>query len=202
MWDTSEPRIDMAVGFSNYDLGHEIGRYLISCGYRRLGYVAGTIEHEKREKRAAGRSQGFLAAIREAGIPAPIRVSVGDPLNMEESGVIAANFVENHPEIDAILCLNEIVGVGALFEAQRRQWKIPEKVGIAGMGDANIAHLVSPGLTTIHIPGYRIGQLSAELMLARLSHGQIKKRCIDVGFELVVRGSTRPRPKACKSAKR
>ena len=47
MWDISEPRIDMAVGFSNFDLGQEIGRHLVACGYRRLGYVSGTPEHEK-----------------------------------------------------------------------------------------------------------------------------------------------------------
>ncbi|QEX16335.1 LacI family transcriptional regulator [Hypericibacter terrae] len=196
MWDISEPRIDMAVGFSNFDLGQEIGRHLVACGYRRLGYVSGTPEHEKREKRAAARSRGFLAAVREAGLAPPARVSVPDPLDMEGSGVVAADFIAAHPEIDALLCINEIVGVGTLYEAQRRGWKIPQKLGIAGMGDANIAHLVHPGLTTIHIPGYKIGQLSAEMMLARLSHGRVKKRAVDVGFELVIRGSTRLPEKA------
>jgi LacI family gluconate utilization system Gnt-I transcriptional repressor len=63
MWDTSEPRVDMAVGFSNFEVGRAIGRHLVACGYRRLGYVSGTPEHEGREKRAAARSRGFLAAV-------------------------------------------------------------------------------------------------------------------------------------------
>lgn len=196
-WDISAGRLDMAVGFDNFKAGYEIARHLLDCGYRRLGYVATTEAHEGREKRAALRSQGFYEAVREAGLQTPARISVPDPLDLEQSGVIAADFVASHTAIEAILCANEIIGAGALAELQRRGWHVPEQVAVAGIGDANIAALVNPGLTTVHIHGYEIGWRAAEMMLSRLRGQPPSSACLDVGFEIVARGSTR-NPPVCK----
>jgi LacI family gluconate utilization system Gnt-I transcriptional repressor len=190
-WDISEGWLDMVVGFDNFHAGYEIGRHLSDCGFRRLGYVATTPLHESRERRAALRSAGFYQAVQDAGLPTPLQISVPDPLSIEQSGVIAADFVTTHPEIEAILCANEIIGAGALAELQRRGSRVPEEIAIAGIGDANIAALVSPGLTTVHIRGYEIGQRAAAMMLARLRGETSGRSCVDVGFEIAVRGSTR-----------
>ena len=193
MWDIHQDRIDMAVGFDNYQVGYDLVRHLIDNGYRRLGYVSTTDEHEKREKRARLRSKGILEAIQEAGLKAPPRTSVPDPLNIEGSGLIAANFIAATPEIDAAVCANEIIGVGALVELRRRGWHIPDDVGIAGIGDANFAALAEPGLTTIRFHGYDIGKHAAELILSKLRGTSDESTCIDVGFEVMARGSTKSR---------
>ncbi len=191
MWDIDPDRLDMAVGFDNYQVGREIVRHLVDCGYRRLAYVSATPEHESREKRARLRSQGVLDAIEEAGLPSPLRASVRDPLNIEESGVIAADFIMANPSIEAAVCSNEIVGVGALVELQERGRRVPDDIGIAGIGDANFAALAKPGLTTIHFHGYEIGRRAAGLILARLHDQPSGTNCIDLGFEVIERGSTR-----------
>jgi LacI family gluconate utilization system Gnt-I transcriptional repressor len=193
-WDISEGRLDMAVGFDNFKAGYEIARHLLDCGYRSLGYVATTKAHESCEKRARLRSRGFYKALQDAGLPPPTRASVPAPLNLEESGAIAADFVDSHPAVEAILCANEIIGAGALAELQRRARRVPEEIAVAGIGDANIAALVSPGLTTVHIHGYEIGWQAAEMMHARLRGQSPSSSYLDVGFEIVVRGSTRKLP--------
>ncbi len=192
-WDLKTPIIDMAAGFSNYAVGEKIGQHLIAAGYKRFGYVSGTEEHERNEQRSANRSKGFLAALEERGLRPPLRVAVPDPLDLTGSGKIAADFVEQNPEIEVILCINEIVGVGAVTELRRRGIAIPERISVAGIGDANIAALIDPGLTTVHIRGYEIGKLSAELMIDRFRQGAPKKKLIDVGFEIIERKSTRQR---------
>jgi len=191
MWDIDQDRIDMAVGFDNYQAGYDLVRHLVDSGYRRLGYVSTTDEHEKREKRARLRSKGILEAIQEAGLKAPPRTSVPDPLNIEGSGLIAANFIAATPEIDAAVCANEIIGVGALVELRKRGWHIPDDIGIAGIGDANFAALAEPGLTTIRFHGYDIGRHAAGLILSKLRGTSDESTCIDVGFEVMARGSTK-----------
>ncbi len=193
MWDIDPDRMDMAVGFDNVKVGYEIAMHLIDKGYRQLGYVSTTSEHEAREKRARLRSQGILQAISDAGLPAPVRVSVPDPLDIDACGVIAADFVASQPGIDAAVCANEIIGIGALVELQKRGWKVPDEIGIAGIGDANFTALVQPGLTTVHFPGYEIGRRAAELILSRLSGTSDRSDCVDIGFEVVERGSTKSR---------
>lgn len=191
MWDIDPDRVDMAVGFDNFKVGHDLVRHLVDRGYRRLGYVSTTFEHEAREKRARLRSQGILSAIEEAGLPPPLRISVPDPLNIEECGVIAADFVATNPSIDAAVCANEIIGVGALVDLQKRGWHVPDDIGIAAIGDANFAALAPPGLTTVRFHGYDIGRHAARLILSRLQDASDETRCIDVGFEVIERGSTK-----------
>ena len=191
MWDIDPDRVDMAVGFDNYKVGYDLVRHLIDRGYRRPGYVSTTLEHEAREKRARLRSQGILSAIEEAGLPPPPRTSVPDPLDIEECGVIAADFVDAHPHIDVAVCANEIIGVGALVDLQKRGWHVPDDIGVAAIGDANFAALAPPGLTTVRFRGYDIGRHAARLILSRLQDAPNRTMCIDVGFEVIVRGSTK-----------
>ncbi len=191
MWDVSDDNIDMAVGFDNFEAGYAIATHMFDCGYKRIGYVATDPAHEASENRAANRSKGIYAAFRDAGIPDPIRANVGDPLKFEESGKTAADFIQAHPELDAIICANEIIGVGAMNEFRERGWSVPDDVGISGIGDASIAALVSPGLTTVQFPCYDIGTQSAELLLARLNDPKSGSERRDIGFQVVSRGSTR-----------
>ncbi|MCP4382967.1 MAG: substrate-binding domain-containing protein [Hyphomicrobiales bacterium] len=171
---------------------YAIAEHLIDRGYRRFGYISTTDEHETREKRARLRSQGIYQAIDDSQLPHPIRISVPDPLNIPECGVIAADFVMAHPEIDAAICANEIIGVGVIVELQSRGRRVPDDVGVVGIGDANFAALVQPGLTTVHFPGYEIGRRAIQLILSRLNDQHPQDDCIDVGFEVIERGSTRP----------
>lgn len=191
MWDLSDACSDNCVGFDNYAAGYEIARHMLASGYENIGYVAPTLEHEAHESRAAKRSAGIYAAFRDADRPAPIRTNVDDPLAIDECGVTAADFVAANPDLDAIICSSEILGVGAIKELQFRGWQIPEKISVAGIGDANIAGLVHPGLTTIRILGRRIGERSAEVVLERLQSPLGQKIQEDIGFQLVVRGSTK-----------
>lgn len=191
MWDLSDQCSDNCVGFDNYKAGYEIARYMLECGYKNIGYVAATLEHEAHEWRAAKRSSGIYAAFRDANRLEPLRQNVNNPLSIEECGATAAEFVAANPELDAIICSSEILGVGAIKELHGRGWQIPEKISVAGIGDANIASLVHPGLTTIKILGRKIGERSAEILLERMQGFHDLAIQEDIGFQLMVRGSTK-----------
>jgi LacI family gluconate utilization system Gnt-I transcriptional repressor len=191
MWDIAEHHIDMAVGFDNFQAGYDIATYILGRGYKNVGYVAGTQDHEAHENRAAKRSAGIYAAFEDASIPPPVRLNVDDPLDIDSCGKMVADFVASHKSMDALICANEIIGVGAIKELQNRGLAVPDDVSVAGIGDANIAGLIHPGLTTIRILGNRIGRRSAKAILERLKDEGVARHQEDIGFHLVVRGSTR-----------
>ncbi|MGI9486611.1 MAG: substrate-binding domain-containing protein [Geminicoccaceae bacterium] len=84
----------------------------------------------------------------------------------------------------------EFKGCTALVDLQKRGWHIPDDIGVAAIGDANFAALAQPGLTTVRFHGYDIGRHAARLILAKLRDAPDETRCIDVGFEVIERGST------------
>jgi LacI family transcriptional regulator, gluconate utilization system Gnt-I transcriptional repressor len=61
---------------------------------------------------------------------------------------------------------------------------VPQDVALIGLGDLEIGRHTVPTLTTIRIDGRAIGATAGELVLSREG-----ARVVDVGFELVVRGT-------------
>jgi LacI family gluconate utilization system Gnt-I transcriptional repressor len=50
--------------------------------------------------------------------------------------------------------------------------------------------LVGPGLTTIRTPRAEIGEAAAKMLLALMRDEEVAAPSVDVGYELMVRGST------------
>ena len=75
-----------------------------------------------------------------------------------------------------------IRGAGLVAGDMRRVREQP--VAVVGLGDLEMGRLISPTLSTIGVHGDAIGRTAATLTLDRSG-----ERCIDLGFELVLRES-------------
>jgi len=93
--------------------------------------------------------------------------------------------------VEALFCASDWLAAGALFECQRSGIPVPENIGIAGFDNIEIAARIHPALTTVHLPHQAIGARAAELLLDRIAGTPIDEPVVDMGFEIVVRGSTR-----------
>ena len=70
---------------------------------------------------------------------------------------------------------------------------VPDQLAVVGVGKSGIAALLSPALITIGIPHYCIGLAAERRLLRRLSGGAVDPRCLDMGFEPVIREAGRAR---------
>lgn len=190
VWDLARNPVDMLVGFSNFSAARKITRYLVACGYRRIGFIVGQRRHNERAQR---REQGYLAALKESGLPHFIECIEGEAVRMEDGQLALSRMLDAHPEVDAVFCTNDIFAIGALLECNRRERRVPHEFGIAGFHDLEAARFVSPELTTVRAPSYLIGKNAADLLLARFN-GQDETRKIELPFEIVARGTTRSPP--------
>ncbi|KGM35143.1 substrate-binding domain-containing protein, partial [Inquilinus limosus] len=87
--------------------------------------------------------------------------------------------------------------VGALMECHRRGIAVPDQVSILGFGDFEIGGQCVPALSTVRIDAEDIGRRVGALLLRVLEPrdgAPAPPRVIDVGFEIVERGSTARRP--------
>lgn len=192
VWETEGPIIDMATGFDNYAAGGEIARYLVAKGYARIGYVDYPVQGLRRYE---ARRQGALDALRAAGLEADLVVApsvTSDAMEELSSYRGGANGLERllaQGEIRAVLCASDLLGVGVIFEAQRRGLKVPDDLAVAGFGDFEIAAEVPPGLTTVRTHGYKMGWAAAEMLLARIEGRPVADPIRNVGYTLVPRAS-------------
>ncbi|ODT77871.1 MAG: LacI family transcriptional regulator [Pelagibacterium sp. SCN 64-44] len=187
VWELGgEAPIDMAVGFHHYEVGAAAARHLAARGRRRLVFFSGRANDDKR---AAQRAAGFLAAGRELGL-AVQHLSHPAPATTELGGILFARMLKEFEGAEGvgIGCSNDLLALGSLFEAQRRQVAIPGQYAVIGFGDLEFAASCNPALSTIKPFGDLIGSEAARLILKSLADGEAREHAsIDTGFGLVHR---------------
>ena len=67
---------------------------------------------------------------------------------------------------------------------------MPEDIAICGFGDYDLATIVDPPLTTVRVEAAKMGTAAAQLILRRLKDGDDAEKHVDVGYRVLVRGST------------
>lgn len=188
-WESMDEPLDVAVGFSNRDAAEAMTRALIESGYRRIAFVNGPSEANER---ARHRAEGYQAAMRATGLkPRPIEVvhDIG-AIRVETGAAVLDKLMKARPSPDAIFFTSDVFAVGAILECRERGIRVPEDLGIAGFHDLEMGRLVSPSLTTVHVPALEIGRRAGQAVVARLFAGREMPQG-DLPFRIVQRASTR-----------
>ncbi|GHB29822.1 LacI family DNA-binding transcriptional regulator [Salinicola rhizosphaerae] len=185
IWDMTDEPLDMLVGFSHEAVGEAVGRHLVELGRRRIGVISA--DDSRARRRVAG-----LAAVLHATPDASMTVrEVGTPSSMPWGREKSAELLDNEA-VDAIVCSSDILAMGVLAEAQSRGVDVPGALAIMGFGDSSYAKATFPALSTVRIDGATLGRRAAEHLLARMAqpHFQRVEQTLDLGFEIVDRGTT------------
>ncbi len=162
--------------------------HLHSLGHTRIAHLAGPQEVSNGALRLAG----VREAMTNLGLlidPALIVDAAGFTIDQGERATRV--LLDCGAPFTAIFAANDMLAVGALRVLSERGLRCPEDVSVLGFNDMPFADCLSPPLTTLHVPYYRLGVHVAELLLEQLAG--LPAREISVDPQLVVRGSTAPR---------
>ena len=185
LWDLNSNPLDMSVGIRHFDSGFDMGRYLIRCGYRSLGYV-GT-SHDVANA-ATARLDGFAKAVRDSGGDIRKQLCLHDTAGFYAGFYGTEQLLATENGVECIFYQNDSMAFGGLQFCVQNGLDVPADIGIAGWGDLPIASVLKQRLTSVHVSHLKIGQKAAEVMIARLS-GEPVESIHDVGSYLIP-GST------------
>ena len=176
-----------SVGFSQFDASVDMTRHLLSRGKRRIAFAGAQLD-----PRTLQRLDGYRAQMKQAGLhdatlewlnPAPSSLALG--------GQMFAQIMGQQPAVDAVFFCNDDLAQGALLAALRMKIKVPQKVAIAGFNDLTGSDQMLPSLSTVRTPRAEIGSAAAAMLLKLMRGEAVAIPSVDVGYELVLRGSTR-----------
>ncbi|MET8157162.1 LacI family DNA-binding transcriptional regulator [Sphaerisporangium sp. NPDC005289] len=160
--------------------------HLHGLGRRRIGFVNGPLDTVP----GAARAAAYAEAVRELGLPYdPALAEVGD-FYRADGARATARLLERAPDVDALLCANDLIALGALDVLRREGRRVPQDVAVAGMDDTDLATLAWPPLTSVSLGSPERGRAAAELLLDRLASRDREPRVVTVEPRLVVRAST------------
>lgn len=183
-WELGSDAIDMQVGFSNKAAGRAAAEHLLSRGHRNLAFIGA------QEARSKQRLEGFREAAAEHGAGEVVSELIRPPASVDDAGPRLAQIMAQQPEVTAVFCNNDLLGAGVLFECRQRGWEVPGRIAVMGFGDMAMARAASPRLSTVQIRRAEMGERAAQMLLARLSGESVSSRTVDIGYEVIVRGST------------
>ncbi len=164
----------------------EAVRHLAALGHTRIGFVRGVPGNLD----AAERRRGFRTEMRLQNLSSDCEA--GDGFR-EVCGYRAAQDLLNRPDRPtALVCASDLAAMGVIKAAQEKELTIPGDLSVVGFGDFSVAAYLHPGLTTICLPRWELGQAAARALIL-LASGQEPKGEV-IRTHLVERGTSAPPP--------
>lgn len=166
---------------ASYIPDDEQGQYtavqaLLAAGYRRPLCLHLPANHLATVRRR----QGLERACREAGIDpdtlAHCYMAYGDEHYRDIPAVVLAHIQQRKPQFDSVICGNDRIAFMVYQTLLARGLRIPQDVAVVGYDNmVGIGDLFFPSLSTVQLPHYDIGRLSAQHIINGDSHRETVK---------------------------
>ncbi|MBA5761478.1 gluconate operon transcriptional repressor GntR [Vibrio sp. 404] len=176
--DSYSQPIEQAVGFDNAQASQDMTLALLKKGRKRIAYFAARMDERTRLK-----MQGYRRAVEKVGQD-PISLQTEEASSFTLGATLLDQMLEHYPDVDGIVCTNDDLAIGALYECQRRGIRVPEQIAIAGFHGHDISQVIIPKLATVVTPREEIGRVAAEQLIERLRGCESWEKTIDLGYKI------------------
>jgi LacI family transcriptional regulator len=189
-YDVGSPKRNISHITVNYGKGiEEIVDYLHQLGHRRMAFIS----HHRDLGPLSVRERAFRAAVEHYSPAVEWRIAASaDGLaggRRATHELISSNFKPT-----AIVCVNDLMALGALTELRDAGLRVPQDVSVTGFDNIALTEFANPSLSTLHIPRERIGQLMFQALTEPASANGADRVSLVIEPEFVIRESTGPAP--------
>ncbi len=180
-----EGRYVYSVATDNVHGGEMATTHLLELGHRRIGYITGP----EGASSSLDRLAGYRRALRSQNIEfTPLLVGAGNG-RVDGGERAMQQLLALRPPPTSVFCYNDMTAIGAIAQARRMGFKVPQDISVVGFDDIAFAAYVDPPLTTVAQPKYEMGQIAMRMVLDILA-GANAVSDVTLQGRLVVRGSS------------
>ena len=145
------------IDLNNFEAGRKIAKHLIDLGHKKIAYVTTTLDsyHSARVRRKDGLIEELKANnISDKLIICSQNISSSRELNTPdieyETGYeLAKECLNQHPEVTAIVGINDMIAYGIMDAIIDLGLKIPESISVCGFDNIFPSKFRGLGLTTV-----------------------------------------------------
>ncbi|MYW64611.1 substrate-binding domain-containing protein [Streptomyces sp. SID8379] len=178
----------LVVEYDNEAGAHAITSHLLGAGHRRIamiGYQPGNTTGE-------GRVRGCLRALADHGVPRSdvLLHDIGFGQNNGDRAIRELlDKCDGRPDFTAVVAGDDRVAAAVVKALAEYGLRVPDDISVVGYNDDPVAADMTPGLTTVHIPGEELGRTAVRLALGGSARTGQQRHLL--GTHIVVRDSVR-----------
>jgi LacI family transcriptional regulator len=159
----------------------EATEHLIQRGCKKIAHIRGPINPQN----AIDRFLGYKKAVEKNHIPFdPKLVYTCKNVTFEEGKEFAEQIIKDHPDVDGIFVITDLVAVGVLAYFNENNINVPQQVKIIGFSNWFMSQVITPKLSTVDQPSYEMGVQSFNLLLEEMNANKEMKSFTPKTIEL------------------
>lgn len=160
---SNQPSVS-AITIKNYEASYRASSYLIERGHTRIAHITGRQHYLN----AIERRRGYCQALLDAGLEIRKELIMEGAWNTSSGYEATHRLLEGDSSFTAIVCQNDWMAIGCLRALREHQLRVPRDIALIGFDDIPPARYVEPPLSTLKYDGFRLGELCAKLLIARI----------------------------------
>ncbi len=128
--------------------------HLIKKGCRKIAHIRGPLNPQN----SIDRFLGYKKALEKNNIPFDSKlVYACQNVTFEEGRTFAEQIIKEHPDVDGIFVITDLVAVGVLSYFNENNISVPNQVKIIGFSNWFMSQVITPKLSTVDQPSYEMG---------------------------------------------
>ncbi len=144
----------------------EAVQHLIDIGCKKIAHIRGP----ENPQNAIDRFLGYKKTLEKNGIPFDTKlVYTCQNVTYEEGVEFAKQIVKDHPDVDGIFAITDLVAIGVLSYLNEKKIAVPNQIAVIGFSNWFMGQVMSPKLSTIDQPSYEMGIAAFSLLLEEMN---------------------------------
>jgi LacI family transcriptional regulator len=169
----------------------EAVQHLIDKGCKKIAHIRGP----ENPQNAIDRFLGYKKALEKSGIPYDSKlVYTCKNVTFEEGVEFAKQILAEHPDVDGIFVITDLVAVGVLAHFNEKGIQVPNQIAVIGFSNWFMSQVITPKLSTVDQPSYEMGAAAFALLLEEMlcrKEGKIfNPRTIELETSIIARDSS------------
>ncbi len=183
------PELELpTVHIDNLTAAFDAVNYLTQIGHKRIAQIT----TDPTAPLTQFRIQGYQQALRRAGISVNPAYSVSGDQTFAAGAKAVTTLLSLPNPPTSIFCHSDIVAIGAIQQAKRLGFRVPQDISFIGFDDIQFSEYCEPALTTLSQPRYDIGRNAMLILLNLLRGNQVQSGSRLLDAKLVIRESVAP----------
>lgn len=177
-----------SIGFDNRAAMSALTEEVLKRGHRQVGVISGATAGNDRARQ---RVEGIRDALTAHGLDPSDLAIIETEYQIESGGDAFDMLMASATPPTAVICGNDVLAAGALGRARSQGYDVPGDISITGFDDIELAMIVHPALTTVHVPHREMGRKAA-CALVDMVEKKHAGASVKLDTSLRIRGSLGP----------